>query len=97
MTGIILLILYQQMSDGSAQYLTPASPGSSGKDKDQFKPQNFTEQPLTVCQAGWSEFSEKCYKYFSVEKNWEDAKEECGRVEVRRSVRLTCKLNILLI
>merc|ERR1712183_85937 len=29
------------------------------------------------CQAGWSAFNGKCYKYFSEEKTWEDSEDYC--------------------
>ena len=34
------------------------------------------------CEAGWSAFDGKCYKYFSNEVDWDDAEEQCVREEV---------------
>merc|ERR1712062_431157 len=33
--------------------------------------------PTTDCQAGWSAFNGNCYKFFSEEKTWENAKDQC--------------------
>ena len=57
---------------------------STGKDKDSLNLRNLLNILLTVCQAGWSEFEEKCYKYFSERKTWNEAEEECEREEVRK-------------
>merc|ERR1711902_380171 len=29
------------------------------------------------CPSGWSEFQGKCYKYFSEQMTWTDAREQC--------------------
>merc|ERR1712048_830362 len=38
-------------------------------------------QPLAeaqrVCEAGWTEFGGKCYKYFAETKTWGDAQDQC--------------------
>ena len=36
----------------------------------------------TDCQAGWSEFNGECYKYFSQEKTWDVAVDQCVAEEV---------------
>ena len=38
---------------------------------------------FVVCQAGWSAFNGKCYKFFSETKTWDDAKDDCVKNEVR--------------
>ena len=43
-------------------------------------------QPQPGCQADWSEFNEKCYKFFSEQKNWDDAKTDCENEGVRRTL-----------
>ena len=40
--------------------------------------------PSTNCQAGWSAFNGKCYKYFSEEKTWEEAQNICRTNTVRQ-------------
>merc|ERR1711874_226611 len=42
-----------------------------------FVCQISTGPPSTVCQAGWSDFNGECYKYFSQEKTWDDAEDQC--------------------
>merc|ERR1712018_365031 len=43
-----------------------------------------TASPTTDCQAGWSESNGECYKYFSQEKTWDDAEDQCVAEQVRQ-------------
>ena len=41
-------------------------------------------QATHSCEADWSMFDGRCYKYFSDKKNWEDAHNQCRTNNVRK-------------
>ena len=49
-----------------------------------IKDQRTTEARSIGCQAGWSAFNGKCYKFFSEKKTWEDAEDQCVEEQVGR-------------
>ena len=40
-------------------------------------------EDITYCPPGWSKFEDNCYKYFSAEKSWTDARKICVDHQVR--------------
>ena len=77
---------FQTFKSLKGEYLSLKGDGSLEMVTD---PMSTPQPPSPGCQAGWSGFNGMCYKIFSDQKNWDDAKTDCVTEGVSRS--LTCK------
>ena len=67
---------------------SPSSPSDSPSpptDSPSSPPPSFCSH----CPSGWSEFKGNCYKYFTEEKNWKSARDQCISEKVNRLLDFT--------
>ena len=65
---------------------TGISEGTISGIKSCWEPSSGLPDWMPECQAGWVYFKGECYKYFSEEKTWEDAEDQCVTEEVRHKI-----------
>ena len=61
------------------------SPSPPTTDSPSSPPPSFCSH----CPSGWSEFKGNCYKYFTEEKNWKSARDQCISEKVNRLLDFT--------